>query len=105
MSETTRPLAVVTGAAGVLGVATTKVLVEEGYMVYMADWNEQAVQAAASQFEEMATPISFDVSDADAVHKACEKVCERVAFTAYAFTHDGVKETELTLSVFEERCC
>lgn len=74
MSEAPPPLAVVTGAAGVLGMATTKVLVEDGYKVFMADWNEQAVQAAAAPFGEMASPIAFDVSDADAVSSACEKV-------------------------------
>jgi len=74
MADDEPRLAVVTGGAGLLGLATTKVLIEEGYKVVVADWDEKALLAASAQFGDKVVTMAFDVSDEDAVVLACEKV-------------------------------
>jgi NAD(P)-dependent dehydrogenase (short-subunit alcohol dehydrogenase family) len=62
-------VALVTGAASGLGLATAQAFAEAGASVVLADWHEEAVQAAATALEEQGYPvlgIRCDVSvDAD----------------------------------------
>jgi NAD(P)-dependent dehydrogenase (short-subunit alcohol dehydrogenase family) len=48
-------VALVTGAASGLGLATAKAFAESGAAVVLADWNEEAVHAAARQLSESST--------------------------------------------------
>lgn len=62
-------LALVTGAAGVLGQAIVEVLLEDGLRVLMADVAEHA-----RRWGERAIALTLDVGDAEAVASVCEAV-------------------------------
>jgi NAD(P)-dependent dehydrogenase (short-subunit alcohol dehydrogenase family) len=58
-------IALVTGAAGGIGLATARLFAEEGAHVYLADLNGAGVEAASSALVEnglLATPVIADVS-------------------------------------------
>ncbi len=71
MSSSQQPLkgrvALVTGAAGTMGRAATRVLLEDGCRVAMVDVNRERNEALASEFGDNAMAFSFDISNADAV--------------------------------------
>lgn len=48
-------VALVTGAASGLGLATARVFAESGASVVLADWNEKEVQAAAKDLADQVT--------------------------------------------------
>ncbi len=72
-TETNR-VAFVTGAAGALGVAIARALLNEGHRVVLADNNASALHDLAATCGDRALPIAFDVSDAVEVSVACETV-------------------------------
>jgi 3-oxoacyl-[acyl-carrier protein] reductase len=71
--------ALVTGAAGTMGLAATRFLVEDGARVVMADISEERVVAAAREFADQAHPLALDISDPDAVNKAHERIASSFA--------------------------
>jgi 3-oxoacyl-[acyl-carrier protein] reductase len=56
-------VALVTGAAGTMGFATVKFLLEDGCRVAMVDLNAGANEARARELGAGAHPIAFDISD------------------------------------------
>ena len=66
-----RPLqdkvALVTGAAGTMGLAATKFLLEDGCKVAMVDFNAARNEALAKELGDSARAFSFDISDIAAV--------------------------------------
>ena len=76
MSE--RPLAgrtaVVTGAAGTMGLAATRFLLEDGCRVAMVDSNRDRNESLARELGCRALPFSLDISDPDAVRAAHEAI-------------------------------
>jgi 3-oxoacyl-[acyl-carrier protein] reductase len=68
MPETLRgKVALVTGSAGVMGLAVVKGLLEEGCRVAMVDVNAPRNESLARELGEGVMPFSFDISDAEAV--------------------------------------
>ncbi|WEK03309.1 MAG: SDR family oxidoreductase [Candidatus Devosia phytovorans] len=57
-------IAVVTGAASGIGLATTRALLAEGATVVMVDWNAEALDALASELGEQAIPRVTNLLDA-----------------------------------------
>ncbi|HSV51825.1 MAG TPA: SDR family NAD(P)-dependent oxidoreductase [Burkholderiaceae bacterium] len=60
-------VAIVTGAAGTMGLAATRFLLEDGCKVALVDFNHARNQALATELGPAAQAFSFDISDAEAV--------------------------------------
>jgi len=72
----TRRIAIVTGAAGGLGLATTRVLIEDGYDVVMVDLGGDKLDRAAAEFGGRATPAPCDISDSAQVEHVAREAGE-----------------------------
>ena len=57
-----KKVALITGAARGIGLASAKIFQENGYQVLILDRDESALNASAAEFSE-AYPMLFDVSD------------------------------------------
>ena len=69
MAEGLSRNAVVTGAAGGMGRAITKALVESGRRVVLADRDPASLRAFAAEMGHQTFPIELDISDAKAVDR------------------------------------
>jgi 3-oxoacyl-[acyl-carrier protein] reductase len=56
-------VALVTGAAGTMGLAATRFLLEDGCKVAMVDFNRARNEELAAELGRNAYPVSFDISD------------------------------------------
>jgi 3-oxoacyl-[acyl-carrier protein] reductase len=72
----TPKIALVTGAAGILGKAIAKCLVEEGMKVVLADIVQEPLEAFSKEFQGETYPIAFDISDPKQVDTAMEKITQ-----------------------------
>jgi 3-oxoacyl-[acyl-carrier protein] reductase len=68
-----RKVALVTGAAGTMGLATAKGLLEDGYAVVMADLDAGRLKALAAPLAH-AHPVAFDVADFRQVEAAVRRI-------------------------------
>ena len=66
-------LAMVTGAAGVVGQAVTQSLIEDGMRVVMVDLDQGRLDALAAGFGVTAIPLALDISDPEQVAEKCDK--------------------------------
>ncbi|MDF2431380.1 MAG: hypothetical protein JWP44_1011 [Mucilaginibacter sp.] len=87
-------VALVTGAASGLGLATAKAFTRAGAVVAMADWDEKAVQYAADQlaaegYKTMA--IKCDVSNDQQVETMVSKTVAAFGRLDYAYNNAGVQ--------------
>ncbi len=69
-----KKIAMVTGAAGTMGLAVTKMLLDEGCRVVLADINQERLDEIAGELGDDVLPVAFNVSDAKEVAEAVEKV-------------------------------
>jgi 3-oxoacyl-[acyl-carrier protein] reductase len=65
-------LAMVTGAAGVVGQAVTQSLIEDGMRVVMVDLDQGRLDALAAEFGSSALPLVLDISDPEQVAVKCD---------------------------------
>jgi NAD(P)-dependent dehydrogenase (short-subunit alcohol dehydrogenase family) len=65
---------VVTGVSTGIGWGTTKVLVSKGFRVFGSVRKQADADRLQSQFGDGFVPLMMDITDADAVHQAAEKV-------------------------------
>jgi 3-oxoacyl-[acyl-carrier protein] reductase len=69
-------VALVTGAAGVMGSAVVKALLEEGATVIMADLVESRLRELASGLGGRAVPAALDVTDPGAIERQLQRLRE-----------------------------
>lgn len=73
--------AMVTGATGILGQATVKMLLSEGFRVVIHDVNVEALNTFVDSLGNLASrtkcyPICFDASKPESVSEACKRILE-----------------------------
>ena len=71
-------IAVVTGAASGIGLATTKALIGEGAVVVMVDWNESALTELAASLGPNAVVQVTNLLDAQSCNEMVPQILERV---------------------------
>ena len=87
-------VALVTGAASGLGLATAKAFAAAGAAVALADWNGKAVQSAAQQLAEAGyttLAIACDVSDDKQVEEMVSKTVSTFGRLDAAYNNAGVQ--------------
>jgi len=72
----TPKIALVTGAAGVLGKAIAQCLVDEGMKVVVADIAQEPLEALSQELPGETYPIAFDISDPEHVDVAMKKIAK-----------------------------
>ena len=87
-------VALVTGAASGLGLATAKAFAESGAAVMLADWNEEAVRSAAKELAAQGhkvLAIRCDVSDDSQVEAMVEQTVATFGRLDAAYNNAGVQ--------------
>ena len=67
-------LALVTGAAGVVGQAVTRAYIDDGMRVAMVDLDQERLDALADELGSNAIPVVLDISDPEQVAQICENL-------------------------------
>ena len=87
-------VALVTGAASGIGLATAKAFAESGASVALVDWNEKAVRSAAEELtakDHQALAIRCDVADDAQVESMVEQVVATFGRLDVAYNNAGIQ--------------
>ena len=83
-------IALVTGAAGTMGRAAARGLIEDGHRVVLADINLDAVSSVAVELGNNSFPIAFDISDYGACSAAIKTIAAEVGEVAVLVNNAGI---------------
>ena len=83
-------IALVTGAAGTMGLATVKFLLEDGCRVAMVDVNQAANEARARELGGATFPVAFDIADSAAVRAGHARIVERLGAVDILVNNAGI---------------
>ncbi len=90
MTRDKQKLALVTGAAGVLGRETAQGLAADGYRVIMVDLDGRKLEPLARQIGEEAYPLALDVSDPQKITDACTTIRQNLGQVSVLVNNAGV---------------
>ncbi len=90
MTDDKLRLAMVTGAAGVLGAEISKVLAEDGYRVVLVDVAADRLNQVAAEIGSAAHPLGLDISEPEKVAKACAKVRQEMGAVSVLVNNAGI---------------
>lgn len=102
MSRFTGKVALVTGAAGVLGTAISRRLVAEGAAVVLADLDPDAAQAAAAEIGGDAWAVRMDVTSADDVRASVTAAAQRLGGLDVLVNNAGTEGGFATTSEYDD---
>ena len=83
-------VALVTGAAGTMGLAAAKFLLEDGCRVAMVDFNRERNTALARELGAAAQAFSFDISDPEAVRTGHESIVDAMGDVDILVNNAGI---------------
>lgn len=83
-------VALVTGAAGTMGLAATRVLLEDGCKVAMVDFNRERNEALARELGPRAFAFSFDISDIEAVRAGHASIVQSLGAVDILLNNAGI---------------
>jgi len=83
-------LALVTGAAGVLGIAVTRALAADGYRVIMVDLDQDRLGTLAADIGPSAIPWALDISRPAGVIEASERIRQRCGDISVLVNNAGI---------------
>ena len=83
-------VALVTGAAGTMGAASARVLVEDGYTVVLADISEEALAKVKPSISNDAYIIAFDIADYESCQAAVEQITRDVGAPSVLVNNAGI---------------
>ncbi len=83
-------VALVTGAAGTMGLAATRVLLEDGCRVAMVDVNHERNLALATELGNNALPFSFDISNSELVRQGHALIVEALGPVDILMNNAGI---------------
>jgi 3-oxoacyl-[acyl-carrier protein] reductase len=90
MTPNNRKLALLTGAAGVLGSETARGLAAEGYRVVMVDLDGNQLEALAQDIGRGSYPLALDVADPQKVAEACATIRQELGQVSVLVNNAGV---------------
>ena len=90
MTRDDQKLALLTGAAGVLGSETARLLAADGYRVIMVDLDRKHLDALTQEIGSQAYPLALDVADPKKTAAACETIRQELGQVSVLVNNAGV---------------
>lgn len=101
-------IAVVTGAASGIGLATARLFAQQGASVALMDYNAKELSKVREEFEKAGynfLTITCDVSNAEEVKKAMQYVVQTFGRLDIAFNNAGVQTPMVEMAQIEDKEC
>ncbi len=83
-------IALVTGAAGTMGFAVAKMLIDEGLKVVMVDIDRDTLETKAKELGPNTFPFCFDISDPESVSESISKIRSEVGAIEILVNNAGI---------------
>ncbi|MGE7988589.1 3-oxoacyl-ACP reductase FabG [Lysinibacillus fusiformis] len=96
-------VAIITGAANGIGYAAAERFIEEGAVVFIADYNNDAGDAAVQRLGEKATFIQVDVSNRESVKQLVATVIEQVGCIDILVNNAGITRDAMLTKMTEDQ--